>query len=127
MPNLRLRERGRGEGFFAGHVVCVGHHSPGRDVVKARSMDVQAARPSLFRELYAGFVRARRYTRHFRRFTLFESLLRDTASREVLPPLADALLKASRANPEQVLASLGSHAAWALASSTCPCSGGRNR
>ncbi len=73
-------------------------------------MDAQAARPSLFRELYAGFVRARRYTRHFRRFTLFESLLRDTASREGLPPLADALLKASRASPEQVLASLGSHA-----------------
>jgi Mg2+-importing ATPase len=73
-------------------------------------MDAQAARPSLFRELYAGFVRARRYTRHFRRFTLFESLLRDTASREALPPLADALLKASGASPEQVLASLGSHA-----------------
>jgi P-type Mg2+ transporter len=72
-------------------------------------MDAQAARLPVLRELYAGFVRARRYTRHFRRFTLFESLLRDTASREVLPPLADALLKASRAGPEEVLASLGSH------------------
>src|SRR5262249_33803607 len=41
--------------------------------------------------------------------TLFESLLRDTASREALPPLADALLKASQASPEQVLASLTSH------------------
>jgi Mg2+-importing ATPase len=72
-------------------------------------MDAQAARVPLLRELYAGFVRARRMSRHFRRFTLFESLLRDTASREALPPLADALLKASKASPEEVLASLGSH------------------
>ena len=72
-------------------------------------MDAQAAKPSLLRELYAGFVRARGISRHFRRFTLFESLLRDTATREALPPLADALLKASRASPEEVLAWLGSH------------------
>jgi Mg2+-importing ATPase len=69
----------------------------------------QAAKLTLLRELYAGFVRARGISRHFRRFTLFESLLRDTASREVLPPLADALLKASRASPEEALAALGSH------------------
>src|SRR6266478_6127225 len=72
-------------------------------------METQAVKLALLRELYAGFVRARGISRHFRRFTLFESLLRDTASREALPPLADALLKASRASPEQVLASLGSH------------------
>src|SRR6267378_3611156 len=72
-------------------------------------METQAVKLTLLRELYAGFVRARGISRHFRRFTLFESLLRDTASREALPPLADALLKASRASPEQVLASLGSH------------------
>ncbi|TMH78800.1 MAG: hypothetical protein E6H52_01905, partial [Betaproteobacteria bacterium] len=69
-------------------------------------METQAVKLALLRELYAGFVRARGISRHFRRFTLFESLLRDTASREALPPLADALLKASRASPEQVLASL---------------------
>ena len=72
-------------------------------------METQAVKLALLRELYAGFVRARGISRHFRRFTLFESLLRDTASREALPPLADALVKASRASPEQVLASLGSH------------------
>jgi Mg2+-importing ATPase len=72
-------------------------------------MDTQTARLGLLRELYAGFVRARGISRHFRRFTLFESLLRDTASREALPPLADALLKASASTPEQVLAMLGSH------------------
>src|SRR6267154_1856191 len=64
---------------------------------------------SLLRELYAGFVRARGISRHFRRFTLFESLLRDSASREALPPLADALQKAAQGSVEQVLASLGSH------------------
>jgi Mg2+-importing ATPase len=78
-------------------------------MVKAPSMETSAAKLTLLRELYAGFVRARGISRHFRRFTLFESLLRDTASREALPPLADALLKASRASPEEVLASLGSH------------------
>jgi len=78
-------------------------------VVKAGSMDTQTARLSLLRELYAGFVRARGISRHFRRFTLFESLLRDTASREALPPLADVLRKASAMGPEQVLAMLGSH------------------
>jgi P-type Mg2+ transporter len=72
-------------------------------------MDTQTARLGLLRELYAGFVRARGISRHFRRFTLFESLLRDTASREALPPLADALLKASASTPEQVLAMLASH------------------
>jgi len=72
-------------------------------------METSAAKLTLLRELYAGFVRARGISRHFRRFTLFESLLRDTASREALPPLADVLLKASRAGVEEVLASLGSH------------------
>jgi len=64
---------------------------------------------TLLRELYAGFVRARGISRHFRRFTLFESLLRETASREVLPPLAEALQKASKGSVEDVLASLRSH------------------
>src|SRR5258708_27432929 len=64
---------------------------------------------TLLRELYAGFVRARGISRHFRRFTLLDSLLRETASREVLPPLAEALQKASRGSVEEVLASLGSH------------------
>jgi Mg2+-importing ATPase len=68
-----------------------------------------AMRLGLLRELYAGFVRARGMSRHFRRIPLFESLLRDTASREVLPALADALLQASAGTPEQVLATLGSH------------------
>jgi len=72
-------------------------------------MEIHAARLNLLRELYAGFVRARGISRHFRRFTLFESLLRDSASREVLPPLAEALLKASRGAPDEVLAALGSH------------------
>ncbi len=63
----------------------------------------------MLRDLYAGYARARRMSRHFRRIPLFESLLRDTASREALPPLADALLKASASTPEQVLKSLGSH------------------
>jgi Mg2+-importing ATPase len=72
-------------------------------------MESQAAKLSLLRELYAGFVRARGISRHFQRFTLFESLLRDTASREALPPLDEALLKASRASPEEALAWLGSH------------------
>jgi len=64
---------------------------------------------TLLHELYAGFVRARGISRHFRRFTLLEPLLRDSATREVLPPLADALQKASRGSVEEVLASLGSH------------------
>jgi Mg2+-importing ATPase len=72
-------------------------------------METQAVKLNLLRELYAGFVRARGISRHFRRFTLFESLLRDTASREPLPPLAEALQKASQASSEQVLASLRSH------------------
>jgi Mg2+-importing ATPase len=78
-------------------------------VVKAGSMETRTLKLGLLRELYAGFVRARGISRHFRRFTLFESLLRDPASREALPPLADALLKASAATPDQGLALLGSH------------------
>jgi len=78
-------------------------------VVKAGSMDNQAVKLGLLRELYAGFVRARGMSRHFRRFTLLESLLREPGSREALPPLADALLRASRASPEELLAALGSH------------------
>ncbi len=64
---------------------------------------------TLLRDWYANFVRARGISRHFRRFTLFESLLRDSASREVLPPLADALLKASQRSPEEALSVFGSH------------------
>jgi P-type Mg2+ transporter len=64
---------------------------------------------NFLRELYANFVRARGISRHFHRFTLLESLMSDSASREVLPPLADALVRASRCTPEQALAALDSH------------------
>lgn len=70
------------------------------------------ARLRVLREFYAGFVRARAMTRHFRRRPLafFEAVFRSTASRDIPPALAHALVQASRRDRETLLALLGTSA-----------------
>ena len=62
------------------------------------------------KELFAGFLRARRFTRHFRRLHLLESLARSGVAREMPPDLARALAEAAAADPDVLLARLGTHA-----------------
>ncbi|MBO9676655.1 MAG: magnesium-translocating P-type ATPase [Acidovorax sp.] len=65
---------------------------------------------SLLKELFAGFLRARHYARHFRRITLLESLAQTEVSREPPPGLTRDLLAAASAEAETLLAQLDTHA-----------------
>jgi Mg2+-importing ATPase len=62
------------------------------------------------REFFAGFVRTRAMTRHFRRLAVLEPLKGTTVAREVPPELGQTLLAASRTDHEALLAQLGTHA-----------------
>jgi Mg2+-importing ATPase len=64
---------------------------------------------SILREFFAGFVRARAITHHFRRLAILDAFRGVAIAREVPPQLAQALLHASGAAPDKLLASLGSH------------------
>ncbi len=65
---------------------------------------------AVLRELFAAFLRARRFGRHFRRLVLFESLAGTPVSRELPPALAQELIAAATSDAEGLLARLGSHA-----------------
>jgi Mg2+-importing ATPase len=66
-------------------------------------------RPRILSEFYAGFVRARTMTRHFRRrpFAFFEAVFRSAGTRDVAPALTRALAEAARRDRDELLASLG--------------------
>ena len=61
------------------------------------------------KELYAGFIRGRAISHHFRRFPLLETLLRGAAPRELPTTMAATLAAASRAGVSELLESLQSH------------------
>jgi Mg2+-importing ATPase len=73
-------------------------------------MNVMANGLSFVKELFAGFIRTRGMTRHFRRFALLDALLRSGVTKDVPTNLADTLLKAARSDTESLLRKLGSHA-----------------
>lgn len=64
---------------------------------------------TFLKELFAGFVRTRAMTRHFRRLALLEGLLGTTVNRDVPPSLADALIAAAKSESGALLQHLGSH------------------
>ena len=66
-------------------------------------------RRAVLRELFAAFLRARRFGRHFRRLVLFESLAGTQVSRELPPALAQELIAAATSDAEGLLARLESH------------------
>ncbi|WP_430962148.1 magnesium-translocating P-type ATPase [Pseudomonas syringae] len=65
---------------------------------------------SFLKEFFASFLRSRHIDRHFRRLTIFESIAPASVSREVPDTLAQTLSKASRSDPQNLLADLHSHA-----------------
>ena len=65
-------------------------------------------RPTLFREVFAGFVRTRRILRHYRRLALLETLTRTGVSREPPESLTQALSAAARSDSAALLRQLGS-------------------
>ena len=60
------------------------------------------------REFFAGFLRTRHITRHFRRLALLETLARPDASRELPAALGRALVSAARSESVELLTRLGS-------------------
>ncbi len=61
------------------------------------------------KELFASFLRARRFTRHFRRLHLLEIMVRTGVAREVPSELAQELRRAAMEANDALLARLGSH------------------
>jgi len=59
-------------------------------------------------ELYAGFVRGRALSHHFRRFPMLETLLRGNAPRELPTNMVAVLAEASRSSVAALLETLGS-------------------
>lgn len=65
---------------------------------------------AILKELFAGFVRSRHVTRHFRRFTSLGVWSRANVSREAPPALAHTLLAAAQCSKEALLDNLGTSA-----------------
>ena len=65
---------------------------------------------AFLKELFAAFLRARHFGRHFRRLALFESLAGTRVSRDLPPSLAQELTAAATSDVEGLLARLESHA-----------------
>jgi len=61
-------------------------------------------------DLYAGFVRGRAISHHFRRFPLLETLLRPNMPRDLPTTMVATLAEASRSAIPDLLEALGSHA-----------------
>ncbi len=61
-------------------------------------------------ELYAGFIRGRGLSHHFRRLPLLESLLRGAAPRELPATMVATLAQASRSSIPELFEALGAHA-----------------
>jgi Mg2+-importing ATPase len=83
-------------------------------MVKARAADGADEKPAsmnlrFLSELYAGFVRGRGLSHHFRRFPLLETLLRGGAGRELPTSMVATLAEASRSPIPDLLAALSSH------------------
>jgi Mg2+-importing ATPase len=64
----------------------------------------------IVKQFFAGFLRTRAITRHFRSFALLHTLVGSGVSREIPPPLAQSLIAASATEPASLLAELGCHA-----------------
>ncbi|KAA0947684.1 magnesium-translocating P-type ATPase [Pseudomonas sp. ANT_H14] len=64
---------------------------------------------TLLKEFFAGFVRTRHITRHFRRLALLETLTDSSVSREVPPTLAQTLVNGANSEAQALLGSLASH------------------
>ncbi|MGZ0785164.1 magnesium-translocating P-type ATPase [Pseudomonas sp. TKO26] len=64
---------------------------------------------SLLKEFFAGFLRTRHFSRHFRRLALLDSIRDASVSREVPPTLGQTLVAAANSDAAQLLDQLGSH------------------
>jgi Mg2+-importing ATPase len=65
---------------------------------------------SIVNEFFAGFVRTRAMTRHFRSLAILDMLKGATVTREMPSALAQTLLAASRSETDRLLAQLDTHA-----------------
>jgi P-type Mg2+ transporter len=72
-------------------------------------LDGSIMKPNLLKEFFAGFLRSRHISRHFRRRVLLDTVSRTTVSREVPPSLSKFLVAASLADPKDLLEGLDSH------------------
>jgi Mg2+-importing ATPase len=61
------------------------------------------------KEFFAGFIRTRAMTRHFRRLAILETFKGAPVAREIPPTLAQTLLAASRSDADNLLAELQTH------------------
>ena len=73
-------------------------------------MDIKNLTLFHLKEFFAGFLRHRGISRHFRRLALLESLTRTGVSREMPPSLAQELAAAAKSEPAALLERLGTHA-----------------
>jgi Mg2+-importing ATPase len=64
---------------------------------------------TLLKELFAGFLRTRRWVRHFRRLALLDTLAQTGLSRELPPALSQTLVSAATAETDSLLRQLDSH------------------
>jgi Mg2+-importing ATPase len=64
---------------------------------------------SILKEFFAGFVRTRAMTRHFRSLAILDMLKGATVTREMPPALAQTLLAASRSETDTLLKQLSTH------------------
>ncbi|MEB0007639.1 MULTISPECIES: magnesium-translocating P-type ATPase [unclassified Pseudomonas] len=64
---------------------------------------------ALLKEFFAGFLRTRHFSRHFRRLALLDSLTDAPVSREVPPTLAQTLVAGANSDVGALLEKLGSH------------------
>ena len=65
---------------------------------------------TILKEVFAGFIRSRAMSRHFRRLALLDALTGTGVSKEVPPSLAQTLTGAAKSDVDALLNSLGSHA-----------------
>jgi Mg2+-importing ATPase len=63
----------------------------------------------LLKEFFAGFLRTRHFTRHFRRLAMLDSVTDATVSREVPPTLAQTLTRGASSDVPELLTRLDSH------------------
>jgi Mg2+-importing ATPase len=63
----------------------------------------------ILKNLYVRFVHRHGMARHFRSLAIWDAFRRDTTTREMPSTLSQRLVKASSAEPDKLLASLGSH------------------
>lgn len=61
------------------------------------------------KEFFAGFIRTRGITRHFRRFAILEAIIGTGVAKDLPPALAQTLIVAARSKQEELLSSLESH------------------